>query len=142
MIVELLDNPAVLDAVIAAFVLIIGYGARKVMALIDNKWANEHLAGVGAHAGHAVEAGLRAYRDGIAEAKNPDSDAGEEVTSDERGAARAAAVDRFIEEIGLSSLKRAMGITRGKSVTDADAEDFAEELIDGALDRARPLESA
>lgn len=138
----LLSNPEVISILVTVVVALAGFGYRKLITLIDGHWSQNFLDGASKHAGHAVEMALIRYRDGLREATDPGSDGGEIVTDDERSAALAAAKDTFLEEISLKKLGKALSLSRGKAVSETDAGDFAEELIERAVDRTRPFESA
>lgn len=140
--IALLSNPEVISLLITALTVVVGFGWRKLMALLDGHWSRNFLDGAVRHAGHASEMALIRYREQLEAATDPDSDEGEVVTEDERTAAIAVAKEAFLEEISLKKLGRALSLSRGKKVSDIAAGDFAEELVEKAVDRAVPFDAA
>lgn len=138
----LLTNPDVISLLVTAVVALAGLGYRKLLALLDGHWSQSFLDGAAKHAGHATHMALIAYRDGLIDARDPDSDEGVEVTDDERGAALAAARDTFLEEISLKALAKALSRSRGVKVSEDEAGRYAEELVERAVDAAVPFDAA
>jgi hypothetical protein len=132
-LISILDNPVVLDLLISALAFVLAWAGHKVLKLIDSKWANEHLTGVGRHIHSAAEVGAREY---VRRIDIADDDG--VVTADERKAARKAALDIAMAELSLKKLGSALSRSRGRGVANGAVEKWVEQGIDTALDQLLP----
>jgi hypothetical protein len=133
LLIAILSHEMVLNLAITGFLALVGLIGRQIAR---NKWAADHLAGIGAHVHAAVGAALEAVRDEVREARADDSPGGSSITADERRQIRDAAMDSLMGSIGLDALKKALGLSLGrKRVTDGEAEDFVAGLVRNEIGR-------
>lgn len=130
----LIENPAILDAVLVVLLAGTSWLGARLAGMAKLAWADRYLRLVGGHAMRAVDSARVALRKSLEKA-NTDG----VVTDQELDSALDDALKAFWAAISPKELARALSATSAKKWTPEDAKAWGDGVISNLLGSDRPL---